>query len=144
MGILIIFSFVVIGLVVFGFYLKFESEGSNHAVDYESFEEYKEHTVLLEGKVIKSEKEARFLRSDKYNLVVSDNKGTSKIVEVNEKQFINYQKGADVKFRIDQEANNKVVIDLNKEKDVNSKKAFNEKYNSKSNSKLDNLFEAWK
>ena len=52
---LVIFSFVVIGLVVFVFYLKLESEGSNHAGDYESFEEFKARTVLLEGKVAKAE-----------------------------------------------------------------------------------------
>lgn len=129
---LVIFSFVVIGLVVFVFYLKLESEGSNHAGDYESFEEFKARTVLLEGKVAKAEKENRFLRSDKYNLVVNDNKGTSKIVEVNEKQYRNYQKGADVKFRIDKKANNEVVLDLNNENDVNNKKAFKKKYDDKS------------
>ena len=44
-------------------------------------------------------------------------------MKVNEKQFNQYQKGSNVKFRIDKD--NKVIIDLNKEKDINDKNTYN-------------------
>ncbi|WP_394524251.1 hypothetical protein ACF0HT_14185 (plasmid) [Staphylococcus xylosus] len=79
----------------------------------------------------KAEKESRFVLSDDFNLVIKNSKGDSKIVKVDEAQYRNYQAGADVKFRIDEKANNEIVLDLNKEKDIKNKKEFNKKYSNK-------------
>lgn len=46
-------------------------------------------------------------------------------------QYRNYQVDADVKFRIDKQADNEIVLDLNKVKDINNQKEFNKKYGNK-------------
>lgn len=129
---------MIIFLCCLGFWFikGFDGLASYHVGDYENYKEYKERTVLLEGKVTKAEKESHFISSDDYNLVIKNNKGDSKIVKVDENQYRNYQVGADVKFEIDEKASNEVVVDLNKEKDIKNKKAFKQKFESN----LDHLF----
>lgn len=48
--------------------------------------------------------------------------------------------GANVKFRIDKNASNEVVLDLNKEKDIKSEKEFKKKFENK----LDSWFDDWR
>lgn len=132
----IIATIIFLCCLGFWFIKGFDGLASYHVGDYENYKEYKERTVLLEGKVTKAEKESHFISSDDYNLVIKNNKGDSKIVKVDENQYRNYQAGADVKFKIDEKASNEVVVDLNKEKDIKNKKAFKQKFDSD----LDHLF----
>ncbi|COZ42395.1 hypothetical protein [Staphylococcus aureus] len=71
---------------------------------------------------------------DDYNLVVSNNKGISKMVKVEESQYINYQKGSNVKFRIDKDKQNTVILDLKQENDITNQKEFKDKFERKSSS----------
>ncbi|PTJ52531.1 hypothetical protein [Mammaliicoccus sciuri] len=62
--------------------------------------------------------------------MVTTKEGSSKLIEVKEKQFKNNQKGSHVKFRYytDEDLENRVAIDLTKNKDVQSDKELKSYY----------------
>ncbi|WP_215387610.1 hypothetical protein [Staphylococcus aureus] len=101
---------------------------------------FKQTTEIVEGKVIKAEKDKQWFKPVKYQLVVSNNKGVSKNLEVNENQYNDYQAGAEVKFRIDKEKQNQVVLDLKKQKDYVNQKDY-EKRTKEDKGIIESLFE---
>lgn len=56
------------------------------------------------------------------------------MVKVEESQYINYQKGSNVKFRIDKDKQNTVILDLKQENDITNQKEFKDKFERKSSS----------
>lgn len=116
-----LFSIVVVGITVF-FLL--------NSGKYERFENFKKDTEVIEGKVTDVKKENNIIFTDLYYLVVTTKEGSSKLVEVKEKQFKNNQKGSHVKFRYytDEDLENRVAIDLTKNKDVQSDKELKSYY----------------
>lgn len=128
---LLVTVFIVI-IVFIGFTVlsSFESNQPN----YRSYNEFKKETEVIEGIVIKAEKISKVFLLDDYNLVVSNNKGISKMVKVEENQYINYQKGSNVKFRIDKGKQNTVILDLKQENDITNQKEFKGKFERKSSS----------
>lgn len=137
---LTILVFIIMWGIISVLFSIVEDKNTDRAGEYKDFKEYKERTAILEGKVSKAEKEKKFLGSDEYNLVVNNNKGISKVVKVDEELYRNYQAGANVKFRIDKNASNEVVLDLNKEKDIKNEKEFKKKFENK----LDSWFDDWR
>ncbi|MDT0669824.1 hypothetical protein RM616_09570 [Mammaliicoccus sciuri] len=116
-----LFSIVVVGITVF-FLL--------NSGKYERFENFKKDTEVIEGKVTDVKKENNIIFTDLYYLVVTTKEGSSKLIEVKEKQFKNNQKGSHVKFRYytDEDLENRVAIDLTKNKDVQSDKELKSYY----------------
>ncbi|WP_394882195.1 hypothetical protein [Mammaliicoccus sciuri] len=116
-----LFSIVFVGITAF-FLL--------NSGKYERFENFKKDTEVIEGKVTDVKKENNIIFSDLYYLVVTTKEGSSKLIEVKEKQFKNNQKGTHVKFRYytDEDLENKIAIDLSKYKDVHNNKEFKSYY----------------
>ncbi|HCU7114018.1 TPA: hypothetical protein OU842_002798 [Staphylococcus aureus] len=138
-----IFIFIIAYIFFIGFAVITSFNKSDLSLEeYETYEDYKKSTEVIEGQVIKGEKNSKIFLPDDYNLVVSNNKGISKMVEVDENKYKNYQKGLNVKFRIDKEQQNKVLLDLNKENDITNKKEFKNKLeDEKSVHLLDEILE---
>ncbi|HCV8456230.1 hypothetical protein ACJVW9_04945 [Staphylococcus pseudintermedius] len=138
-----IFIFIIAFIFFIGFAVITSFNKSDLSLEeYETYEDYKKSTEVIEGQVIKAEKNSKIFLPDDYNLVVSNNKGISKMVEVDENKYKNYQKGSNVKFRIDKEQQNKVLLDLNKENDITNKKEFKNKLeDEKSVHLLDEILE---
>ncbi|HHD0846030.1 hypothetical protein [Staphylococcus capitis] len=105
----------------------------------DDYQKFKDNTEVIEGVVTKDKVEKHWYSSDEYYLVVNDKKGNYKLVEVNEAQYRDNQKGSKVKFRIDTSDKNKVKIDLNKSKDIESKKEY-QKYKEKNDKEDFGLF----
>lgn len=107
------------------------------------FSDYKKDTTIIQGNVIDTNKENRFLRSATYSLVIKTNKDQSELVEVDEDVYRKYQKGSKVKFRIDKTDDNNAILDLKEHKDVQTKKQYNQYY-EKNHNFLENLLHSEK
>ncbi|MFW3634631.1 hypothetical protein [Staphylococcus caprae] len=91
---------------------------------YSSFEK---DTKVIKGKVVEAQKEDSIIVGTKYQLIVKTSPDQSQLIDVDEKQYRDYQKGSKVHFRIDKSDDNSVLLDLKKERDFHSKKDY-EKY----------------
>lgn len=91
---------------------------------YSSFEK---DTKVIKGKVVETQKEDSIIGGTKYQLIVKTSPDQSQLIDVDEKQYRDYQKGSKVHFRIDKSDDNSVLLDLKKERDFHSKKDY-EKY----------------
>ncbi|MGV3144168.1 hypothetical protein [Staphylococcus simulans] len=98
---------------------------STEFVDYNDF---KKSTEIVEGKVTNVEISKKMILKE-YFLVVKSN-SASKRVKVNEMQYNNYQEGSHVKFRVKLK-NNEVIIDLNKDKDIENEKEYKQRLKQK-------------
>lgn len=105
----------------------------------DDYQKFKDNTEVIEGVVTKDKVEKHWYTSDEYYLVVNDKKGNYKLVEVNDAQYRDNQKGSKVKFRIDTSDKNKVKLDLNKSKDIESRKDY-QKYKEENNEEDFGLF----
>lgn len=90
----------------------------------EEYEQFKKDTEVIKGEVVESEIQRRLFFSDKYNLIIKANNDETKMLKVNEQQYRDYQKGSEINVRIDTTKKNKVIIDLKKDKDVNTVKDY--------------------
>ncbi|MGV3125192.1 hypothetical protein ACEE94_10660 [Staphylococcus epidermidis] len=99
---------------------------STEFVDYNDF---KKSTEIVEGKVTNVEISKKMILKDEYFLVIKSN-SASKRVKVNEMQYNNYQEGSHVKFRVKLK-NNEVIIDLNKDKDIENEKEYKQRLKQK-------------
>lgn len=116
-----LFGFIIICSVIIGFMYIYKY---THYIDVRyTYSEYQQNTKIVHGKVLDTKRDNTLLKPTKYQLVVKTSNKQSQLMKVNEKQFNQYQKGSNVKFRIDKD--NKVIIDLNKEKDINDKNTYN-------------------
>ncbi|HCY8317086.1 TPA: hypothetical protein ACK087_002736 [Staphylococcus aureus] len=131
-------SVFIVFIVFVGFTVLLRFEGNQ--TNYRSFTEFKKETEVIEGIVIKAEKNSEVFLPDDYNLVVSNNKGISKMVKVEEYQYINYQKGSNVKFRIDKGKQNTVILDLKQENDITNQKEFKGNFERKSSSVILDMY----
>ncbi|CFH41727.1 hypothetical protein [Staphylococcus aureus] len=91
---------------------------------YSSFEK---DTKVIKGEVVEAQKEDSIIGGTKYQLIVKTSPDHSQLIDVDEKQYRDYQKGSKVHFRIDKSDDNSVLLDLKKERDFHSKKDY-EKY----------------
>ncbi|MDU0936945.1 MAG: hypothetical protein E7A88_00205 [Dermabacter sp.] len=91
---------------------------------YSSFEK---DTKVIKGKVVEAQKEDSIIVGTKYQLIVKTSPDQSQLIDVDEKQYRDYQKGSKVHFRIDKSDDNSVLLDLKKERDFHSNKDY-EKY----------------
>jgi hypothetical protein len=113
---------VRLGVVLALIGLLFAINENAKAKDYEMFQK---HTKVVKGKVNQKYKQDN---ANYYVEVISATK-SDELIKVNKKQYQTYDKGSTVKFRIDTSNHNIVLIDLNKEADINNKDDLN-KYNS--------------
>ncbi|WP_239745551.1 hypothetical protein [Mammaliicoccus sp. F-M27] len=90
--------------------------------------DFKKNTKVIEGKVTDVKEDKKIIFPNRYYLVVKSNEDSSKMIEVKENQFKNYQKGSKVKFRYYLELDNKIAIDLSKYKDVQNEKELKPYY----------------
>ena len=70
-----------------------------------------------------------------YYLAISHKDNNDVLVNVNEKEYKVYKEGMKVKFRVAKYKDNKTIVDLNKDKDINSKETFKE-YKKQKNSEI--------
>ncbi|MBG9206953.1 hypothetical protein [Mammaliicoccus sciuri] len=121
-SVLIMIALVVLLTIVLAFLL-------NSSL-YDDFDDFKNNTEVIEGKVTDVKEGSSFVFINRYYLVVRTKEGSSKLIEVKENQFKNNQKGSHVKFRYytDEDLENKIAIDLSKYKDVHNNKEFKSYY----------------
>lgn len=126
---LIIFGILIIA--VFSVYMLFSVnkianvfEGTKDK-DYSDYEQFKTNTEAVEGKV-KDKYKREIGDNNTYYLALSIKDKDDKLVSVSEEQYKAYNKGAKAKFRIAKTHNNKAIIDLSKQKDADTKEAYQE------------------
>ncbi|MGW7813708.1 hypothetical protein ACWEUB_12860 [Staphylococcus xylosus] len=90
----------------------------------EEYEQFKKDTEVIKGKVVESEIQKRWFFSDKYNLIIKANNDETKMLKVTEQQYRDYQKGSEINVRINTTKKNEIIIDLKKDKDVNTVKDY--------------------
>ncbi|PTJ52487.1 hypothetical protein, partial [Mammaliicoccus sciuri] len=103
------------------------TNGYNSEVQYKKIENFKKDTEVIKGKVTDVKEDKKIIFPNRYYLVVKSNEDSSKMIEVKENQFKNYQKGAKIKFRYYQQ-DNQIAIDLSKYKDVQNEKELKPYY----------------
>lgn len=89
---------------------------------YKEVDVFKDDTAIIEGRVTDSREDIYLIFSNRYYLLVTTKEDNSKIIEVTESQFKDYQKGTKVKFRYYTESKNRIAIDLTNQKDVKTNK----------------------
>ncbi|RIM90980.1 hypothetical protein BU104_12675 [Staphylococcus xylosus] len=90
----------------------------------EEYEQFKKDTEVIKGEVVESEIQKRWFFSDKYNLIIKANNDETKMLKVTEQQYRDYQKGSEINVRINTTKKNEIIIDLKKDKDVNTVKDY--------------------
>ncbi len=108
-----------------------ESEQDKRKQELEQYEEFKNDTELIKGKVIEAKKEGHLIFPDDYNLIVKISDGDIKMLSVSEQEYRTYQAGSNVHFRIDKTNNNSILRDLKNESDIDSLEDYKE-YNENS------------
>lgn len=116
-------------------------KGKNY--ESEEYKAFKNDTEVIKGNVTEAKKEGYLITPDKYNLVVKTKDNNSKLINVNEQTYRNYQKGSNVHFRIDKTDHNTIVRDLENESDIDTIKAY-KKYSEKEKSLSDFFDEIFK
>lgn len=117
---LVMLAFVVIGLGM----IIFNYNGILDDFEKNSYKSFKQDTEVIEGKVVKSERESKLIFPDSYNLIVDIGDESNKMLKASEQEYRDYQTGSYVKFRIDTGYDNDVVVDLNKDKDIKTEKEY--------------------
>ncbi|HGL6808028.1 hypothetical protein I4131_12400 [Staphylococcus aureus] len=134
-----IFGFMLMVATLFAFSYFFVGIIINDEKSYnKDFSDYKKDTSIIQGNVIDSKKENQFLGPETYRLVIKTSKDQSQLVKVDEDLYRDYQKGSKVKFRIDKTDDNYALLDLKEDKDVQTKKQYNQYY-EKHHNFLENL-----
>lgn len=108
------------------------SENKGHSEnDYETF---KKNTSVINGNV-KDRYIQKYNDNKVYYLAISQKDNNDVLVNVNEAEYKAYKEGMKVKFRVAKYKDNKTIVDLNKNKDIDSNKAF-KKYKEQKNSEI--------
>lgn len=124
----VIIKVVIILLSIALFVLGIRLISSN---DYKSF---KENTSIIKGNV--KDKYIQKHNSNKvYYLAISQKNNNDVLINVNEAEYKAYKQEAKVKFRVALNKDNKTIVDLYKNHDIDSKKTFKE-YQKQKNSEI--------
>lgn len=124
----VIIRVVIILLSIALFVLGIRLISSN---DYKSF---KENTSIIKGNV--KDKYIQKHNSNKvYYLAISQKNNNDVLINVNEAEYKAYKQEAKVKFRVALNKDNKTIVDLYKNHDIDSKKTFKE-YQKQKNSEI--------
>lgn len=137
-GFMLMFAVLFSCFILFGDKIIDEDKGFD-----KDFSDYKKDTSIIQGNVIDTKKENRFLRPATYRLIIKTSKDQSQLVQVDKDLYRNYQKGSEVKFRIDKTNDNYALLDLKEHKDVKTKKHYN-RYYEKHHDFLENLLHSEK
>lgn len=127
--VLLCFSPVLIILAILIAIGIYETQPKVEQEEYQmKYKDFKNDTEIVKGSVKETKTTKKVGILNDYNLVVENDKGNRKMIKVSENQFRNYQKNANVNFRINRKKHNKVVLDLGHHKDVHNWKEFRDFY----------------
>lgn len=113
----------------------FNDDGSkSKAYSKNDYESFKNNTSIINGNV-KDRYIQKHNNNKVYYLAISQKDNNDVLVNVNEAEYKAYKEGMKVKFRVAKYKDNKTIVDLNKDKDINSKETFKE-YKKQKNSEI--------